>query len=357
MAQLIVQKQDIIDNYRLLQAHCGVPVIPVLKANGYGLGAQGLFAILKGEGCSLFAVSRLEEALHLSGQGAEILLLSCVGAEAIPTLLEKEITCTIGDLAFAQALSAQALAQGKKAKVHIKIDTGMGRFGFLPAEMDAIAAVFAQKGLEICGIFSHLSSAFLANDSAQKQKELFDGVCQELTNRGLTVPMRHIANSTAAVKGGFAMDAVRIGSALIGRLPIATTLPLKHAERLEAEILSVRTLPAGSNIGYGSVYKLKKETTVAVVGLGSADGFYQSERRDLFRLVDIARYLFHDLKLLLKKPAVFGTVDGKIAKMIGRPATTHSFFDVSGLDVQAGQKMVIGLSPMQINGTVERIYE
>ena len=94
-----------------------------------------------------------------------------------------------------------------------------------------------------------------------------------------------------------------------------------------------------------------------MVGLGSADGFYQSERRDLFRLMDIARYLFHDLKLLLKKPAVFGTVDGKIAKMIGRPATTHSFFDVSGLDVQAGQKMVFGLSPMQINGTVERIYE
>lgn len=357
MAQLIVQKQDIIENYRLLQAHCGVPIIPVLKANGYGLGAQGLFAILKGEGCSLFAVSRLEEALPLSGQGAEILLLSCVGAEAIPTLLEKEITCTVGDLAFAQELSAQALAQGKKAKVHIKIDTGMGRFGFLPAEIDAVAAVFAQKGLEICGIFSHLSSAFLQNGSAQKQKALFDGLCEELTNRGLQVPMRHLANSTAAVKGGFAMDAVRIGSALIGRLPIATALPLKHAERLEAEVLSVRTLPAGSNIGYGSVYTLKKETTVAVVGIGSADGFYQSERRDLFRLLDIARYLFHDLKLLLKKPAVFGVVDGKIAKMIGRPATTHSFFDVSGLDIRPGQKMVIGLSPLQINGTVERIYE
>ncbi len=357
MAKLIIQKQDIIDNYRLLQKHCGVPIIPVLKANGYGLGAQGLFEILKGEGCSLVAVSRLEEALSLSGQGVEILLLSCVGENAISAILEKEITCTVGDLAFAQELSKQAIAQGKKAKVHIKIDTGMGRFGFLPAEIDAVAAVFAQKGLEICGIFSHLSSAFLADGSAQKQKALFDGVCQELTNRGLQVPMRHIANSTAAVKGGFALDAARIGSALIGRLPIATTLPLKQAERLEAEVLSVRTLPAGSNIGYGSVYKLKKETTVAVVGLGSADGFYQSERRDLFRLMDIARYLFHDLKLLLKKPAVFGTVDGKIAKMIGRPATTHSFFDVSGLDIRPGQTMVIALSPLQINGTVERIYE
>lgn len=357
MAQLIVQKQDIIDNYRLMREHCGVPVIPVLKANGYGLGAQGLLEILKQEGCPLVAVSRLEEALPLSGQGVEILLLSCVGTNAIPILLDKEITCTVGDLAFAQELSAQAVAQGKKARVHIKVDTGMGRFGFLPAQADEIAAVFAQKGLEICGIFSHLSSAFLANGSAQKQKDLFDGVCEELKRRGLALPMRHLANSTAAVKGGFEMDAVRIGSALIGRLPIATNLPLKCAERLEAEVLSVRTLPAGSNIGYGSVYKLKKETTVAVVGLGSADGLYQSERRDLFRLMDIARYVFHDLKLLLKQPAVFGTVEGKIAKMIGRPATTHSFFDVTGLEICAGQRMIVPLSPLQINGTVERIYE
>lgn len=357
MAQLIIQKQDIIANYRLMREHCGAQVIPVLKANGYGLGAKGLFEILKGEDCPLVAVSRLEEALPLSGQGVEILLLSCVGENAIPTLLEKEITCAIGDLAFAQELSAQATAQGKKARVHIKVDTGMGRFGFLPSQMDEIAAVFAQKGLEICGIFSHLSAAFLGDGSAQKQKVLFNGVCEELANRGLQVPMRHIANSTAAAKGGYEMDAVRIGSALIGRLPITTSLPLKRAGRLEAEVLSVRTLPAGSNIGYGSVYKLKKETTVAVVGIGSADGFYQSERRDLFRLMDIARYVFHDLKLLWKKPAVFGVVEGKNAKMIGRPATTHSFFDVSGLDVRPGQKMVLNLSPLQINGAVERIYE
>lgn len=357
MAQLIVQKQDVIDNYRLLQQHCGVPLIPVLKANGYGLGAQGLLELLKEEGCPMVAVSRLEEALPLSGQGVEILLLSCVGENAIPAILEKELTCAIGDVAFAEALSAQALAAGKKARAHIKIDTGMGRFGFFPAETDAMAAVFGLEGLEICGIFSHLSSAFLADGSAQRQLALFNDACAALEQKGIALPMRHIANSTAAVKGGFTLDGVRIGSALIGRLPIATTLPLKHPERLEAEVLSVRTLPAGSNIGYGSVYKLKKETTVAVVGLGSADGLYQSERRDLFRPMDIARYLFHDLKLLLKKPAIFGTVDGKIAKMIGRPATTHSFFDVSGLDIRAGEKMVIPLSPLQINGTVERIYE
>jgi alanine racemase len=140
-------------------------------------------------------------------------------------------------------------------------------------------------------------------------------------------------------------------------LPVAAALPLKRAGRLEAEILSVRTLPKGSNIGYGSVYRLKKDTTVAVVGLGSTDGFYQSEKRDLFRLMDLCRYLFHDLKLFLKKPVVYGMVEGKRAAMIGRPATTHSFFDVSSMEVSAGQKMIINVPPLQVNASVERVYE
>lgn len=359
MAQLIVQKQDIIDNYRLLKAHCGVPVIPVLKANGYGLGAEGLFAILKEEGCPLVAVSRMEEALPLSGQGVEILILSCGSGEGyIHTLLEKDLTCAIGDVAFAQALSQKAQEAGKKARVHLKVDTGMGRFGFLPEQIEEMASVFALPGLEVTGIFSHLYGAFLADGSARAQLALFHQTMAALEQKGIALPMRHIANSTAAVKGEeFALDAVRIGSALTGRLPVATTLPLQRAGRLEAEILSVRTLPKGSNIGYGSVYKLKKETTVAVVGLGSADGFYQSEKRDLFRWVDICRYLFHDLKLLLKKPTVYGTVEGKRVPMIGRPATTHSFFDVSGLEDVLGKKMVLNVPPLQVNASVERVYE
>ncbi len=359
MAQLIVQKQDIIDNYRLLKEHCGVPLIPVLKANGYGLGAQGLFAILKEEGCSLVAVSRPEEALPLCGQGVEVLILSCGSGDGyIQTLLEKDLTCAVGDLAFATALSQAAQAAGKKARVHIKIDTGMGRFGFLPEQVEEIAAVFGLEGLEVAGIFSHCYAAFLGDGSAKGQLARFNELMDQLKEKGIPLPMRHIANSCAAIKGGdFTLDGVRIGSVLTGRLPIPSGLPLKRAGRLEAEVLSVRTLPAGSNIGYGAVYKLKKETKVAVVAIGSADGFYQSERRDLFRLLDICRYLFHDLKLLLKKPVVYGEIDGKRVPMIGRPATTHSFFDVSGVEDALGKKMILNVPPLQVDGSVERVYE
>lgn len=358
MAKLIVEKENILHNYRLLCERAGVAVIPVLKANGYGLGADGLFSILKEAGCKLMAVSRLEEALPLCGQEVEILILSCgSGADYIQTVLEKELTVAVGDVAFAQALSEAALAAGRKARVHIKIDTGMGRFGFLPEQIEEIASLFALEGIEICGIFSHLHSAFLPNETAKEQLAKFEAVTAALAEKGIALPMRHIANSTAAVKGGYALDAVRIGSALIGRLPVATDLPLKPAGRFEAEILAVRKLKKGDNLGYGGVCRLKKDTTVAIVAAGTADGFYQSERRDLMRFSDRCRYLFHDLKILLKKPTVWGFLEGKRVPMLGRPATTHSFFDVTGMEDCLGKTMTLRISPMQVDGAVERVYE
>ncbi len=358
MARLVVEKENILHNYRLLSERAGVAVIPVLKANGYGLGAEGMFSILKDAGCAQMAVSRIEEALPLCGRGAEIIVLSCgSGAEYIQTVLEKDLTVAVGDFDGAKALSDAALAAGKKARVQIKIDTGMGRFGFSPDQIEAVSALFALEGLTISGIFTHLHSAFLNNGSAERQKAQFDMVLAALTERGITLPMRHIANSCGSIKGGFGYDAVRIGSALTGRMPVGHDLPLQKVGRFEAEVLAVRHLKKGDNLGYGGVFRLKKDTDVAIVAAGTADGFYQSERRDLMRFSDRLRYLYHDLKLLLKKTTVFGTLEGKRVPMLGRPATTHSFFDVTGMEDCLGKTMILSVPPMQVDGAVERIYE
>lgn len=352
--RIIVQKEQIRENYRLLKEKAGVPVIPVLKANGYGLGAEGLFELLKEE-ASLMAVSRLEEALPLCGRGVEILVLSCYESEEFARIaLEKELTVAVGSLDFAKLLSSLA---EKPVRVHVKVDTGMGRFGFMPHQIDEMAAVFALPNIEVTGIFSHLSAAFLRDGSAEVQLGRFNGVVTALQERGLTIPMRHIANTSAAFREGFALDAVRIGSALTGRSPVKLGLPLQRVGRAEAEVLSVRTLPAGSNLGYGNVCRLKKETTVAVVAAGTADGFAPGERHDLYRFADICRYLFHDLKLFLKKPVVYGRVGEQRAPMLGRPATTHSFFDVTGLACKPGDKMVLDAAPLKVNAAVERVYE
>lgn len=352
--KIIVQKEQILNNYRLLKEKAGVPVIPVLKANGYGLGVEGLFEILKEE-APLMAVSRLEEALPLCGQGVEILLLSCYESEEFARVaIEKELTVAVGSLAFAKRLSSMT---EKTVRVHIKVDTGMGRFGFLPHRIEEMAEVFALPNLEVTGIFSHLSAAFLQDGSAEAQLQKFNGTVSALQERGLEIPLRHIANTSAAFREGFQLDAVRIGSALTGRSPVKLGLPLQRVGQVEAEIISVRTLPAGSNIGYGNVCRLKKETAVAVVAAGTADGFAPGERHDLYRFADICRYLFHDFKLFIKKPTVYGRIGEQRAVMLGRPATTHSFFDVTGLDCKAGDKMILDAAPLKVNAAVERIYE
>lgn len=358
MARLIVEKSNIIENYRLLSERVGVPVIPVLKANGYGLGAEGLFEILKDQGVSLMAVSRLEEALPLCGRGVEILVLSCGRGEAYAkALLEAGVTAALDDLSFAKTLSALAEEAGKTMRVHLKIDTGMGRFGFQPWEIKEMAEIFSLPALEVCGIFTHCHSAFLENGSAEEQRQLFEEALSALEAKGISLPLCHMANSSAALKGICLYDGVRIGSALTGRVPFATDLPLKKVGRFEAEILSIRTLPAGSNLGYGSVYKLKKDTKVAVVAAGAQDGLLRSKEPDLFRFLDCCRYLYHDLLLFFKKPRRGGRVGGKFAPMLGRPATGHSFYDVTNIPCQEGDYMVLDVAPLRVDATVERIYE
>lgn len=353
--RIVVQKEQIRHNYRLLKETAGVPVLPVLKANGYGLGAEGLFEILKEEGASLVAVSRLEEALPLCGRGVEILVLSCYGSEAFAkTALENDLTVAVGDLAFAKRLSALA---ERPVRVHLKVDTGMGRFGFFPYEIEEMAAVFALPNIQVTGLFSHLSASFLKDGSAERQLEQFKEAVEALKARGLEVPLCHIANTSALPQEAFRLDAVRCGSALTGRSPVPLGLPLQKAGQIEAEILSVRPLPKGSNLGYGNVCRLKKNTVVAVVAAGTADGFAPGEKRDLSRFADVCRYLFHDLKLLVKKPMVYGRVGDRRVPMLGRPATTHSFFDVTGVPCKPGDKMILEAAPLKINAAVERIYE
>lgn len=358
MAKLIVEKKHILENYRLLKERAGVPLIPVLKANGYGLGAEGLFSILKEEGVSLMAVSRLEEALPLCNQGVEILVLSCARSEAYArAALEAGVTVAVDSLPFAKTLSAIAQKAQKTVRVHLKVDTGMGRFGFMPWEIAQMKEVFSLPSLEVAGIFTHCRSAFLNKESVENQKQLFMETLTALEERGIALPMCHMANSSALVQGGAELDAVRIGSALSGRMPIKNDLGLKKAGRFEAEILAIRTLPKGSYLGYGNVCRLKKDTKVAIVAAGTADGLLRDKEPDLFRFTDILRYLYHDVLLFFKKPSRCGRIGQQRVPMLGRPATNHSFFDVSQVACKEGDWMVLDIAPMKVDATVERVYE
>lgn len=359
MTRFVIETEALRQNYREICRVTGVPVIPVLKADGYGLGAEPLFALLREEGAALFAVSRLEEALPLCGKGAGILLLSCDHeAEALAKIVEQDIISAVDSLEQAQLLDGLAAAAGKTAAVHLKVDTGFGRFGFLPEQEAELREVFTLEHLRVEGIFSHFSNAF-AGDSADcdRQYAAFSALCGRLEADGLSCGMRHMANSCAALRWDkYRLDAVRVGSALLGRLPVAVPAELKKAGQFESTIADIRTLPKGANIGYGNAFRLKKQTRVAVLCTGSADGVLVKKEPDAFRVRDVLRYGVQALRLLVRDGHMTVRVNGQTTRVVGRVALTHTMVDVTNIDCRPGDVAVLPVSPLYVPQTVLRDY-
>lgn len=360
MNRFIIDTKDIVFNFNELSHRTHALVIPTLKADCYGLGARRVAQLLVSEcGVSMFAVSRLEEALELADIGARILLLSCYHDEpSIKAALKAGAIMAVDSLGQARRIAACAAELGAAAEVQVKVDTGFGRFGFLPGKISEIAQVYQTDGLEVSGIFSHFSQSFNSSSPVtDRQFELFLSVTDKLREMGLDPGLCHIANSCAALRDGkYHLDAVRPGSALLGRLPMKTDLSLKRVGRFETEIIDIRTLKKGSNIGYGGVFKLKKDARVAVLGAGSADGVLIGKGYDAYRFCDILRYGFNVFKMLFhdNRPSV--EINGARTVTVGRVALSHSFADVTQIECKCGDRAVIDISPLYVSPRVPREY-
>lgn len=361
MTRFVINTNDIIHNYNELARHTHALVIPTLKSDCYGLGAAKVMELLSGCcGVSLFAVSRLEEALPLAGQGTDILLLSCYHDDAsVRAAVDAGLILAVDSLGQARRIAAYAAEKGVTVRVHVKIDTGFGRFGFMPGNISEIKEVYGLEGLSVRGIFSHFYESFNINSkSTDIQLEKFNEVIEKLRDSGIKVGIRHIANSCAALRDGkYHLDAVRVGSALLGRLPMNTDADLKRVGRFETEIANIRILKKGSNIGYGGVFRLKRDTRVAVLCTGSGDGVLISKGYDTYRLIDIARYGFNVFKMLFSDNRLPVVVNGKKTHAVGRIALTHTMVDVTDIDCKCGDRAVIDISPLYVSPNVKREYE
>ena len=205
MAELIVNTGALLQNYRRY-ADAG-QVIPILKGNGYGLGAQPLRDLLARQGVTLFACATPEEALALAQPETDLLLLCCVHElPLLRALLQRRVILSVESLAQAQAIDALHM----DARVHLAVDSGFGRFGFLPEQTEEMKRVFALDNLRVQGIFSHFRGAA----AAPEQFARFSRVLLELD--GYPVGLRHIAATRTADVPQYRLDAVRIGSGLTG---------------------------------------------------------------------------------------------------------------------------------------------
>ncbi len=251
----------------------------VVKADGYGHGAIAVGEAALAAGASWLGVALVEEGavLRKAGIEAPVLLLSQPRFGDIDAALRWDLRLTLYTPEGILEAGKAAAEIGTVAKVHLKVDTGMNRVGCRPAEAVAMAtSVAADPHLELEAVWTHCAAADEAGSFTDEQLDRFDAVVRELEEAGLRPPMAHAANSAATIDHPRArMDLVRVGIGVYGLAPspfLAGRAQLQPAMKLRAEVSMVKRVPAGESISYGRRHFADRDTTIATVPIGYADG-------------------------------------------------------------------------------------
>ena len=304
-------------------------LIAVVKANCYGHGAIDIIPTLLENGASRLAVAMISEALEIRENKitAPIMILGFTPLYLGEELINNDIEQTVYDLDYARELSKIALSFNKKAKIHIAIDTGMGRIGFLPNEksIDDITEIYSLEGIDVVGIFTHFSTSDEKDkEYSHQQFTKMMSMMDELQKRGVNIPLKHVANSGAIIDlPNTYLDAVRAGIILYGYYPSdevnKSNLALKPALTLKATITNVKTLEKDMYISYGRTFKTTNKTIVATIPVGYADGYI--------------RKLGENGKVIIKD---------QFAPIIGRICMDQFMIDVTNIpDVKIGDEVIL----------------
>ena len=317
------------ENLTALQARLqpGVRSMAVVKADAYGHGSVVVAKHVE-DRVDYFAVACVDEAITLRQGGITkpVLVLSYVNPVCYEDLVDLNITPTLFCEAEAEQLSQTALAKGKKATIHVAVDTGMGRIGFQPTpeSADTVARIAKLPGINLEGLFSHYACADAADLSdAACQTRLFDEFIAMLEQRSVNIPIKHHCNSAASMTFEKQYDMCRLGIAMYGMYPSdemdCTTVSLRPAMSVYSHVVHVKTVPAGFQIGYGHIYTAPAERRIATVGIGYADGFNRC-------LTGVGHVLIH----------------GKKAPLTGKVCMDQIMVDVTDIpQVAVGDTVVI----------------
>ena len=327
-----IDLQALVRNYRKIAAHVKpMDVLCVLKANAYGLGVAAYAKALVEAGCTQFGVAEPYEALELlkvlkGRAGVEVQMLSSVLPDEIPEMVKAGVILPMTDLAEAKLVSAAAVKAKRTAKVHFKLDTGMGRLGILAKDaLGTIRAVKALPGLDCEGIFSHCPMAYEPKDPfTAKPLKLFTSIVAACAKEGIRFKKVHMAASDAinnfpeTAKAPFTL--VRTGINLHGSFdPYGRkALKVEPVLTLKTRVAQVRELPAGTTLGYGRTWCLNAPAKVATISAGYADG----------------------LPLALTNRG-FVFIGGRRCKIVGRISMDYTTVDVTDVPgVKAGDEVI-----------------
>ncbi len=321
-------------------------IMGVVKADAYGHGVMEVAKTLLENGASRFAVSMLDEAIQLRRAGIEvpILILGYTDPRRANEIIQNDVTQSVFSHDLAQALSDEAVRQGKKVKIHIKIDTGMSRIGFLPGynAVKNVVEISRLPNIIIEGLFTHFATADEKNrEYTNTQFERFMSICCELQRIGIHIPVKHCANSAAIIEyPEMHLDMVRPGIILYGMYPSddvnKAKIDLKPAMTLKANVIMVKEVEKNTSISYGRIFTTGRTSKIATIPIGYADGFN---------------------RMLSNKGKVL--INGEFAPVVGRVCMDQCMVDITdiGSSVEVGDEVVLIGAQGQNNITAEDVAQ
>ena len=258
-------------------------IMAVVKADAYGHGAVRCARTLIGCGASYLCVATIGEAIELREAGIKtpILILGYTDPLRFKDVVKYDIDQAVYDLEAAKILSKEAVAQNKTVRIHIKLDTGMGRLGFISdgSSTEDIVEICRLPGLDHYGVFSHFAVADTEDDEyTMKQFMSFMSELDQLAKFGITFEKRHICNSAGIMRfPGMHLDMVRAGIILYGLMPPGCPAPKQDIDLVPvmswyAKVIHAKTVPVGTSVSYGRHFKAGRPTRVLTVSIGYADG-------------------------------------------------------------------------------------
>ncbi|MBR4904956.1 MAG: alanine racemase [Selenomonadaceae bacterium] len=298
----------------------------VVKADAYGHGAVEVSKIAVECGADFLAVATVEEGLELRRAGFDlpILILSLIPLRAAEVVVENNLTATVADFETAEKISVAAVKFDKPAKVHLKIETGMGRIGIAPEYAVELAVKISKlPSIELEGMFSHFADADSADRTfTNKQIKIFSDVAEKIRAAGVEIKILHLAESAAILDIPDAhFNMVRAGIITYGLYPsddVRKTIQLRPAMKLVARVAFLKKVAAGVSIGYGREFVAERDSIIATLPIGYADGYIRAYKN------------FHV------------EIRGQLAPIAGRVCMDQTMIDVTDIDdVKVGDEVIL----------------
>ena len=339
-------------------------IIGVVKGNGYGLGLVEFSKFLIKNGIKILAVSTVEEALELKRAKIDndVMLLSGTSIRTdLMKLVNKDVIISLTSFEDIEVLNRILKNKDKVQRVQIKIDTGFNRYGFKYEDLDELIEVLKSdesKKLKIVGTFSHFSYSYSQNkENTQKQFDLFISSVEKLKKNNIDTGDLHICNSSAFLKyPEMHLNAVRVGSAFLGRLQIENKYNLRKIGKLYTNICEIKSVRKGDTIGYSCSEKIKKNSRIAIAQIGYIDGLNSGKYNDTFKIIDKIRILKNSFFDIFKDKHIYYKINGSKCRVLGKIGMNHIVLDIKGKDVKINDEIEIDISPLNVNTNIRREY-